>query len=223
MGAGRSSTRCTWSSPRRRTDGNAMVAFLSRGRTNLEYWVYPEVDHGFRAPDPNDPGKTISIRRNLGACLGVGRGRTLKAAYVMKLIASARCRPNPAPAPEYHKAPQAQLAGLSAVCAFAGPAKLPRPSRSPYLRSTGAIPPGPLSSPFSLPGQRSASATPGCCCTVWGAALDGRTVSSCRRAFSDAVRAFSAARLNELLDFIVQQMKIYPKSIRRYLQLLLGM
>lgn len=39
----------------------AMVAFLSRGRTNLDYWVYPEVDHGFRSPDPNNPGKKISI------------------------------------------------------------------------------------------------------------------------------------------------------------------
>ena len=43
----------------------AMVAFLSRGRTNLEYWVYPEVDHGFRAPDPNDPAKMISIAEEI--------------------------------------------------------------------------------------------------------------------------------------------------------------
>lgn len=39
----------------------AMVAFLSRGRTNLDYWVYPDADHGFRSADPDDPGKTISI------------------------------------------------------------------------------------------------------------------------------------------------------------------
>lgn len=39
----------------------AMVAFLSRGRTNLEYWVYPDADHGFRSADPDNPGKKISI------------------------------------------------------------------------------------------------------------------------------------------------------------------
>lgn len=39
----------------------AMVAFLSQGRTNLDYWVYPDADHGFRAPDPNNPGKKVSI------------------------------------------------------------------------------------------------------------------------------------------------------------------
>ncbi|MGF6416675.1 dienelactone hydrolase [Stenotrophomonas sp. AN71] len=39
----------------------AMVAFLSRGRSNLDYWVYPEADHGFRVADPDHPGKRISI------------------------------------------------------------------------------------------------------------------------------------------------------------------
>lgn len=39
----------------------AMVAFLSRGRTNLDYWVYPDVDHGFRATDPDRPGKRVSM------------------------------------------------------------------------------------------------------------------------------------------------------------------
>lgn len=39
----------------------AMVAFLSRGRTNLDYWVYPDADHGFRSADPDNPGKKISI------------------------------------------------------------------------------------------------------------------------------------------------------------------
>lgn len=39
----------------------AMIAFLSRGRTNLEYWVYPDADHGFRSADPGNPGKKISI------------------------------------------------------------------------------------------------------------------------------------------------------------------
>jgi hypothetical protein len=39
----------------------AMVAFLSRGRTNLDYWVYPDADHGFQSADPNNPGKKISI------------------------------------------------------------------------------------------------------------------------------------------------------------------
>jgi pimeloyl-ACP methyl ester carboxylesterase len=39
----------------------AMIAFLSRGRTNLDYWVYPDVDHGFRSPDPDNPGRKISV------------------------------------------------------------------------------------------------------------------------------------------------------------------
>lgn len=26
----------------------AMIAFLSQGKTNLEYWVYPDLDHFFR-------------------------------------------------------------------------------------------------------------------------------------------------------------------------------
>lgn len=39
----------------------AMVAFLSRGRRNLDYWVYPEADHGYRVPDPANPGKRVSI------------------------------------------------------------------------------------------------------------------------------------------------------------------
>lgn len=39
----------------------AMVAFLSRGRSNLDYWVYPEADHGYRVPDPANPGKRVSI------------------------------------------------------------------------------------------------------------------------------------------------------------------
>ncbi|MBW8777197.1 MAG: hypothetical protein JF596_20025 [Stenotrophomonas sp.] len=39
----------------------AMVAFLSRGRSNLDYWVYPEADHGMRVTDPARPGKRISI------------------------------------------------------------------------------------------------------------------------------------------------------------------
>ena len=39
----------------------AMVAFLSRGRTNLDYWVYPDADHGFRSADPDNPGKKTSI------------------------------------------------------------------------------------------------------------------------------------------------------------------
>lgn len=39
----------------------AMVAFLSRGRNNLEYWVYPDTDHSFRSADPDHPGKKISM------------------------------------------------------------------------------------------------------------------------------------------------------------------
>jgi pimeloyl-ACP methyl ester carboxylesterase len=39
----------------------AMVAFLSRGKTNLDYWVYPDADHGYRSADPDKPGKKISI------------------------------------------------------------------------------------------------------------------------------------------------------------------
>ncbi|HIE1100476.1 alpha/beta hydrolase family protein [Stenotrophomonas maltophilia] len=39
----------------------AMVAFLSRGRSNLDYWVYPEADHGMRVADPANPGKHVSI------------------------------------------------------------------------------------------------------------------------------------------------------------------
>lgn len=39
----------------------AMVAFLSRGRTNLDYWVYPDADHSFRTTDPNNPDRKISI------------------------------------------------------------------------------------------------------------------------------------------------------------------
>jgi hypothetical protein len=39
----------------------AMVAFLSRGRSNLDYWVYPEADHGMRVADPANPGKRVSI------------------------------------------------------------------------------------------------------------------------------------------------------------------
>lgn len=39
----------------------AMMTFLSRGRTNLDYWVYPDADHGFRSPDPDNPGRKISI------------------------------------------------------------------------------------------------------------------------------------------------------------------
>lgn len=43
----------------------AMVAFLSQGRTNLDYWVYPDVDHGFQSADPDNPGKKISIAEEI--------------------------------------------------------------------------------------------------------------------------------------------------------------
>jgi dipeptidyl aminopeptidase/acylaminoacyl peptidase len=35
----------------------AMIAFLSEGRTNLDYWVYPNLDHFFRdvTVDPTLP------------------------------------------------------------------------------------------------------------------------------------------------------------------------
>ncbi|WP_409460105.1 alpha/beta hydrolase family protein [Stenotrophomonas maltophilia] len=45
----------------------AMVTFLSRGRSNLDYWVYPEADHGMRVPDPLQPGKRVSIAPEIWA------------------------------------------------------------------------------------------------------------------------------------------------------------
>lgn len=49
----------------------AALAFLEAGKTNLDYWVYPNSDHFFREPDPARPGQAISrmdevIRRVLG-------------------------------------------------------------------------------------------------------------------------------------------------------------
>jgi pimeloyl-ACP methyl ester carboxylesterase len=43
----------------------AMLSFLSRGRTNLDYWVYPETDHDFRSPDPDNPDKKISNAKEI--------------------------------------------------------------------------------------------------------------------------------------------------------------
>lgn len=43
----------------------AMLSFLSRGRANLDYWVYPEAGHDFRSPDPNNPSKKISLANEI--------------------------------------------------------------------------------------------------------------------------------------------------------------
>jgi len=56
----------------------AMVPFLSGGRSNLDYWVCPEADHGMRVADPAHPsldrtGAALSSRCGLHA-----RGRHAK-------------------------------------------------------------------------------------------------------------------------------------------------
>lgn len=38
----------------------AKIAFLNAGKSNLEYWVYPNADHFLREPDPVNPAKNIS-------------------------------------------------------------------------------------------------------------------------------------------------------------------
>lgn len=43
----------------------AMLAFLMRGKANLEYWVYPNSDHSFNSTDPANKSKTISIQKEV--------------------------------------------------------------------------------------------------------------------------------------------------------------
>lgn len=38
----------------------AMIAFLSAGKTNLTYWVYPDYDHFLTEPDPDRPDRRIN-------------------------------------------------------------------------------------------------------------------------------------------------------------------
>lgn len=44
----------------------AKIAFLSRGKKNLDYWVYPDADHSFRVLSA-ESGKPISIEKEVWA------------------------------------------------------------------------------------------------------------------------------------------------------------
>ncbi|MDE1467234.1 alpha/beta hydrolase family protein [Aurantiacibacter sp. D1-12] len=39
----------------------AAIMFAANGRTNLDYWVYPEADHFMRTRDPANPAQSVSI------------------------------------------------------------------------------------------------------------------------------------------------------------------
>ncbi len=39
----------------------AAVMFAALGRTNLDYWVYPQANHSMRVPDPANPARSVSI------------------------------------------------------------------------------------------------------------------------------------------------------------------
>lgn len=45
----------------------AQIAFLAAGKANLDYWVYPDADHGMRVPDPEARGGKRSIAAEIWA------------------------------------------------------------------------------------------------------------------------------------------------------------